>query len=179
LPSRLRVPLGYAVGLLVLLLSRPSPVSVLLGLPLGVIGEGIRVWASGHIDKTRSLATGGPYAFTRNPLYLGSLLLALGVAVASASLWVVLAVAAYFTAFYPSVMREEAGFLREKFAVEYRGWAAEVPSFLPRLTPGGPRASRFTWERVGRNREWRTAFGLLLAAALLYLRHLLAACGVL
>jgi hypothetical protein len=175
LPSRLRVPLGYAVGLLVLLLSRPSPESLLLGLPLGVTGEGIRVWAAGHIDKTRSLATGGPYAFTRNPLYLGSLLLALGLAVASASLWGVLAVAAYFAAFYPSVMREEAGFLREKFGVEYADWAREVPSFLPRLTPGGPRASRFLWERVGRNREWRTALGLLVVAALLYLRHLLAA----
>ena len=81
MPSRLRVPLGYAVGLLVLLLSRPSLESLLLGLPLGVTGEGIRVWASGHIDKTRSLATGGPYAFTRNPLYVGSLLLALALAV--------------------------------------------------------------------------------------------------
>ncbi len=152
---------------------------MLLALPLGVIGEGIRFWASGHIDKTKSLATGGPYAFTRNPLYLGSVLLALGLAVASASLWAVLAVAAYFAAFYPSVIREEAAFLREKFAVEYGGWAAEVPAFLPRLTPGGPRASRFEWARVGRNREWRTAFGLPLSAALLYLRHLLAACGVL
>ena len=179
MPSRLRVPLGYAVGLLVLLLLRPTPISLLLGLPLGVIGEAIRIWASGHIDKTRSLATGGPYAFTRNPLYLGSLLLALGVAVASSSLWVFLAVAAYLAAFYPSVMREEAGFLREKFALEYVAWAAAVPAFLPRLTPGGPRASRFTWERVGRNREWRTAFGLLVVAALLYLtlyvRHLPAA----
>jgi protein-S-isoprenylcysteine O-methyltransferase Ste14 len=175
LPSRLRVPFGYAVGLLVLILARPSPFSLLLALPLGVIGEGIRIWASGHIDKTRSLATGGPYAFARNPLYLGSLLLALGVAVASASVWVLLAVAAYFAAFYPSVMREEAGFLREKFAVEYGEWAAEVPAFLPRLTPGGPRASRFTWERVGRNREWRTALGLLVVAALLCLRLVVAA----
>jgi protein-S-isoprenylcysteine O-methyltransferase Ste14 len=174
LPSRLRVPLGYAVGLLVLLLSRPSLESLLLGLPLGVTGEGIRVWASGHIDKTRSLATGGPYAFTRNPLYVGSLLLALALAVALASLWAVLAVAAYFAAFYPSVIREEEGFLREKFAVEYGDWAVEVPPFLPRLTPGGPRASRFQWKRVGRNREWRTAIGFLVVAALLYLRHLLA-----
>jgi protein-S-isoprenylcysteine O-methyltransferase Ste14 len=174
LPSRLRVPLGYAVGLLVLLVSRPSLESLLLGLPLGVTGEGIRVWASGHIDKTRSLATGGPYSFTRNPLYVGSLLLALALAVALASLWAVVAVAAYFAAFYPSVIREEEGFLREKFAVEYGDWAAEVPPFMPRLTPGGPRASRFQWKRVGRNREWRTAIGFLVAAALLYLRHLLA-----
>jgi protein-S-isoprenylcysteine O-methyltransferase Ste14 len=174
LPSRLRVPLGYLVGALVLLLSRPTSLSLLLGLLLGVGGEGIRVWASGHIDKTRSLATGGPYAFTRNPLYLGSLLMGLGVAVASARALVVVAVAAYFVGFYPAVIREEAGFLRERFALDYRTWAAEVPSFLPRLTPGGPRASRFEWARVGQNREWRAALGLILVVGLLYFRHLLA-----
>ncbi len=161
------------MGLIVLFLSRPSPPSLLMGLPLGVAGEALRVWASGHIDKTLSLATGGPYAFTRNPLYVGSLLMALGVAVASASLWVALAAAVYFAAFYPAVMREEALFLREKFPLQFTEWAAEVPAFLPRLTPRGPRASRFEWERVARNREWRTALGLLVAASLLYLRHLL------
>lgn len=171
MPSRYRVAAGWVLGVLVLVLARPGLRSILLGLPLVVLGEAARLWASGHIEKTLKLATGGPYAHSRNPLYVGSLLLALGVAVACASPWVVLAVALYFLAFYPAVMREEAAFLRKKFP-EYAGWEAEVPLFWPRLLPGGPRESRFDWARVRRNREWRTAAALPLLAALLYARSL-------
>lgn len=173
MPSRYRVPAGWALGVLVLALARPTPASLLLGLPLAVLGEALRVWASGHIEKTERLATGGPYAHTRNPLYLGSLLIALGVALACSSPWVVLAVAAYFLAFYPAVMREESAFLARKFPQDWAAWAGAVPSFWPRPAPAGPRASRFEWRRVGRNREWRTAIAIpLLAALLLALPHL-------
>jgi protein-S-isoprenylcysteine O-methyltransferase Ste14 len=172
MPSRYRVAAGWLLGVVVLVLARPTAFSILLGLPLVVLGEAARVWASGHIEKTLKLATGGPYAHSRNPLYVGSLLLALGVAVACASPWVVLAVGVYFVAFYPAVMREEADFLRKKFP-EYARWEAEVPLFRPRLTPGGPRESRFEWSRVRVNREWRTAAALPLIAALLYVRSLL------
>ena len=171
MPSRYRVAAGWVLGVLVLVLARPGLRSILLGLPLVVLGAAARLWASGHIEKTLKLATGGPYAHSRNPLYVGSLLLALGVAVACASPWVVLAVALYFLAFYPAVMREEAAFLRKKFP-EYAGWEAAVPLFWPRLLPGGPRESRFDWARVRRNREWRTAAALPLLAALLYARSL-------
>ena len=116
------------------------------------------------------LAVSGPYAHTRNPLYAGSAVLALGLAVAAASVPVTGAVIAYFLAFYPRVMREEAAFLRERFAAEYDAWAAAVPLGWPRLTPAGPRASRFQWRRVSANREWRTAAALPLVAFLLYLR---------
>lgn len=157
------------MGILVLVLARPQPRSLAAGLLLAAAGEAVRLWASGHIEKTRALATGGPYAHTRNPLYVGSVLLALGVAVASASPWVVLAVGAYFLAFYPSVIREEARFLSAKFP-EYAAWAAEVPVFLPRLTPGGPRESRFLLSRVRMNREWRTALAIPFLLGLLVLR---------
>jgi len=178
-PSRYRVPAGWVVGVLVVALARPTPSSLLLGLPLAVLGEGLRIWASGHIEKTKTLATGGPYAHSRNPLYVGSLLIALGVAVACASPWVVVAVAAYFLAFYPSVMREEAAFLAAKFPDAHAAWSAAVPLFWPRPTPGGPRASRFEWARVGTNREWRTAAALpLLAVLLLALAPLRRALGL-
>lgn len=167
------MPLGYLVGAAALLLARPQPRSLLLGVPLAVLGEALRIWSSGHIEKTRSLATGGPYAHTRNPLYLGSLLMAVGVAVASSSTWVVLVVAAYLVAFYPAVMREEAAFLRERFTAEYDTWAAAVPILLPRLTPGGPSATRFEWRRVWANREWRAALALPAVVALLHLRGML------
>jgi protein-S-isoprenylcysteine O-methyltransferase Ste14 len=177
--TRYRVPAGWAVGVLVAALARPTPASLLLGLPLAVLGEAVRIWASGHIEKTRRLATGGPYAHSRNPLYVGSLLMALGVAVTCASSWVVLAVAAYFLAFYPSVMREEAGFLARTFPGEHAAWATSVPLFWPRLTPGGPRATRFELARVRMNREWRTAAALpLLAALLLVLPHVRRALGL-
>ena len=173
MPSRYRVTAGWAVGVLVVLLARTTPASLLLGLPLVLAGEAVRIWASGHIEKTKCLATGGPYAHSRNPLYAGSVLIALGVAIACASPWVVLAVALYFLAFYPSVMREEAAFLANKFPGEHAEWAAAVPLFWPRLSPGGQRSSRFDPARVRLNREWRTAAALpLIAVLLLLLPHL-------
>jgi protein-S-isoprenylcysteine O-methyltransferase Ste14 len=179
MPSRYRVPAGWAVGVLVFALAQPTPRSLLLGLPLAVLGEAVRVWASGHIEKTRRLATGGPYAHSRNPLYVGSLLMAFGVAIACWSPWVVLAVAGYFLAFYPSVMAEEAAFLAKQFPEEHAAWAAAVPFFWPRLEPNGPRSSRFERARVRMNREWRTAAALpLLAALLLALPHLRRALGL-
>lgn len=170
MPSRLRVPLGYLAGALLLALARPGARSLLAGLVPALAGEAVRLWAAGHIEKTRALATGGPYAHTRNPLYLGSVLMALGLAVASASPWCLGLVVLYLSAFYPAVMREEAAFLRARFGAEYTSWAADVPLFLPRLRAGGPRTTRFAWARVRANREWRTALGLLAAVALLYLR---------
>ena len=110
--SRLRVSVGYLVGALVLVLARPRPDWLALALTCVVLGEVIRVWASGHIEKTRSLAMGGPYAHTRNPLYVGSLLIAVGVSLVSGHAAAVAAIAIYFVAFYPAVMREEELFLR-------------------------------------------------------------------
>jgi protein-S-isoprenylcysteine O-methyltransferase Ste14 len=157
----------------VIWLARPSALSIVLGVPFLLAGEALRVWASGHLEKGRSLATGGPYAHTRNPLYFGSALLALGVAAAAASPGAVVVVAAYLLAFYPAVIREEEAFLRGKFPKPYASWAASVPAFLPRAMPAGPRATRFDWSRVRVNREWRTVVALPVLAALLAARGLL------
>jgi protein-S-isoprenylcysteine O-methyltransferase Ste14 len=170
LPSRLRVSFGYVAGGLALALARPTPATLAGGLVLGLLGELLRLWASGHIEKTKALATGGPYAHTRNPLYLGSVVMATGVALASASPWVGGAVAAYLLAFYPSVIREEARFLSTKFQGAYAAWAEAVPLFLPRLRPAGPRESVFSWARVRVNREWRTALALPAVLLVLALR---------
>lgn len=166
----LRMPLGYLLGALVLFLARPTPESTLVGLALAVLGQALRLWASGHIEKTRSLATGGPYAHTRNPLYVGSLLIGLGLAVAAASPWAVLAVAGYFAVFYPALIRSEADFLRGRFGEAYADWERDVPAFLPRLSAGGPRATRFAWQRVRSNKEWRATAAIPLLAMLLYAR---------
>lgn len=173
MPSRWRVRLGYLAGLAALLLARPRPALLGLGFAVAVLGEAIRVWASGHIEKTIRLATGGPYARSRNPLYLGSVLMGIGMAIAAGSPWVALAGAVYFAAFYPSTIRSEAEFLRGKFGDEYEAWSREVPLFFPRATAAGPRESRFSWERVGANKEWRTALALPVLAAVLYARSFL------
>jgi protein-S-isoprenylcysteine O-methyltransferase Ste14 len=146
---------------------------MLLGAPFVVAGEALRLWASGHLEKGRGLATGGPYAHTRNPLYLGSALLGLGVAAAAASPWSAAVIAAYLLAFYPAVIREEEAFLRGKFAERHASWAASVPAFLPRPRPAGPRDTKFDWARVRANREWRTVAALPALAALFAARGLL------
>jgi len=168
--SRLRVPLGWVAGLALVALARPRPWSLLAGLALGLAGEALRIWASGHIEKTRVLATGGPYAHTRNPLYLGSTLMAAGIAVAADSPWAALVTAGYFLVFYPSAVRGEAAFLAGRFPEAYRPWAEAVPLFFPRLRPAGPRVTRFSWERVRLNREWRAAAAVPLAFVLLWAR---------
>ena len=171
--SRLRVPAGYVIAVIVLGIARPRPDWLALALVCVVLGEAIRVWASGHIEKTRRLATGGPYAQTRNPLYVGSLLIAVGVALVSGHVAAVAAIAVYFAAFYPAVMKEEERFLREKFEDEYTAWADSVPMFIPRLTPGGPRTSRFSWSRVSMNREWRSVATIPIVVGMLYARAVL------
>lgn len=148
----------------------PTRESLFLGAILAVTGESIRVWASGHIEKTRALATGGPYAHTRNPLYFGSAILAAGLLVAARHPVAVGAGIAYLALFYPAIIREEAAFLRSKFGDAYGDWAAEVPLFLPRPTPGGPRATRFSAAHVAANREWRTALGVVALGAYFWWR---------
>jgi protein-S-isoprenylcysteine O-methyltransferase Ste14 len=170
--SALRVRLGFAIGMAVLLLASPTPLSMAVGFGFCVAGEAVRVWASGHIEKMRALATGGPYAHTQNPLYFGSALLALGVVIAAASLWAGLLVAAYVLALYPAIIRQEAAFLAASFPAAHAEWTRLVPPFVPRLTPGGPAASRFQWGRVSANREWRTCLAIPLLLAVLFLRGL-------
>ena len=168
--TRYRVRAGYLAGALALYFARPSPASLALGLPLALVGEGLRLWAAGHIEKTRCLATGGPYAHTRNPLYVGSMLIAGGLALGSASPWTLGVAVVYVAVFYPAVIRQEAAFLRQKFPADYGPWEREVPLFLPRLRPAGPRSSCFAWRRVLENHEWRAALAIPLALALLYAR---------
>lgn len=170
---RWRVPGGFVVGILTLVLAEPSATSQLFALALITPGLCLRLWAAGHLEKTRRLATGGPYRHTQHPLYLGSFLIALGVAVAAAHPWVLLTVVAYLLAFFPYVMRNEREFLHKRFGSEYELWVAEVPAFFPRLLPAGPQATRFEWRRVLANREWQACLAPPAVLALLYLKDVL------
>ena len=167
--SRVRVRAGYTAGALALFFAEPTRDSLLLGGAFAVLGELVRIWASGHIEKTHRLATGGPYAHTRNPLYLGSVLMALGLLITARHPVSVVAGVAYLLVFYPFIVREEAKFLRGKFPDQYHDWARRVPLFFPRVIPGGPRESKFQISRVLANHEWQSVLGLgLLGAFMLW-----------
>jgi protein-S-isoprenylcysteine O-methyltransferase Ste14 len=159
--ARLRVPLGFVFGAIVLLLARPTWRSILVGTAIGLVGEGIRFWASGHLEKSREVTRSGPYRFTRHPLYVGSSIMGLGVAVGTAS-WIVLAlVALYMGATIAAAIRTEETFLRERFGDQYDAYAQSRAPAMERP---------FSLERAWRNREHRAMAGLVLAIALLSIK---------
>jgi len=168
--ARWRVRLGYPLGLACLWLSEPSPESLQIGCLVAVVGLLLRGWAAGHLRKQKALTTSGPYAYTRNPLYLGNVILATGVAVA-ADAWPVAAIAAvYLAVFYPQAIWREVEELRERYGEAFRAYAEKVPLFWPRFRPGLRDGASFSWAVYEENKEYRAVIGFLLVAALLWLR---------
>lgn len=164
---RIRVPLGFAFAVLYLWLARPTLKSILLGTIFVIAGIVIRALASGHLSKNERLATSGPYAYSRNPLYLGSLILALGFALAALSWWVAILLAVIFLAIYMPVIQAEETFLRATFP-EFEGYARQVPRLLPRLTSFHRSDNGFSWELYLKHREYNSALGsAVLIAALI------------
>ncbi len=168
---RWRVRLGYPLAIVCFWLARPTLLSLAIGAGIAAPGLLLRGAAAGHLNKLERLATSGPYAYTRNPLYLGSALLAAGFLMASRSWSVAALVAAYFVVFYAAVMRREEQELRSRFGAAFNDYAARVPLFWPRFATGGAaRGAKFSWAVYHRNREDRAALGFLAAMALLWLR---------
>src|SRR5829696_1423913 len=171
--QRWRVPLGFLCGAAFIFFARPSPKALLIGASVSFLGLAIRAWAAGHIRKNAQLATSGPYAFTRNPLYLGSFLLGLGFTIASGQLVLFLLFVALFLGIYFPVMRVEASTLAELFGKEYEGYKQSVPLFFPRITPFRENESagnRFDAALYLRYREYRAALGLVIAWGLLLIK---------
>jgi len=155
---RIRVPTGFVVAALYLYLARPSAWSLVVGAIIAISGLLIRAAASGHVRKNEQLTTSGPYAYTRNPLYLGSLILAVGFAVAARSWLLALVVALVFLAIYVPVIQSEEAFLRERFP-EFASYAGAVPRLIPRATPFGNVGIRFSWDLYCKHREYNAAAG--------------------
>jgi protein-S-isoprenylcysteine O-methyltransferase Ste14 len=180
--QRWRVPLGFVCAALFILLARPDRRSLAIGGAVALVGLSLRAWASGHIRKNARLAVSGPYAHTRNPLYLGSFVLGLGFTVAASSSLPLLLLlgglfASLFLGIYWPVMRVESATLAEMFGEEYREYAAAVPLLFPRLTPyraGDGASAKFDPSLYMRYREYRAALGLLLAWCVLVLKAVLA-----
>lgn len=154
----IRVPLGFAFALLYTLLAKPTTASILLGATLIIPGLLLRALASGHVRKNEQLATSGPYSYVRNPLYLGSLILAAGFAVAARSWWIVLTLVVFFVVIYAPVIRGEEAFLRERFP-EFDAYARAVPSMIPRLTAFKPGQGEFSWDLYRKHREYNALVG--------------------
>ena len=167
---RIRVPLGFVFAVLYFWLARPTWKFLALGAVLIIPGLIIRAMASGHVRKNESLAMTGPYAYTRNPLYLGSLLMGIGFAVAARSWWVGLVLVVMFFAIYLPVIRGEENFLREKFP-EFDEYARRVPRMFPRITAGGRHeGGGFSMDLYLKHREWNALLGASLMMAALVLR---------
>ncbi len=157
--ARWRVPLGFALGLAYLVFAQPTLPLLVLGAGLGLLGILLRAWAAGHLEKNQALATAGPYAYTRNPLYLGSLVVGVGLSLAGAS-WVIgIAFAAFFTMVYVPVMRREERHLRAQFGETYARYAENVSLFLPLKRAPGDRSQAFRWGLYRRNREYQAGLG--------------------
>ena len=185
--QRWRVPLGFLVAAMFILLARPRAATLAIGGAVAVCGLLVRAWASGHIRKNDALATSGPYAYTRNPLYLGTFILGLGFTIAAAGnrwwLYIVLGgmFAALFLGIYLPVMRVEASTLAQLFGEDYKRYAAAVPLLFPRLTPynggdagdAGSQGLKFDLSLYLRYREYRAALGLLVGWSVLALKAFL------
>jgi protein-S-isoprenylcysteine O-methyltransferase Ste14 len=167
--QRWRVPLGFVCAVLFILLAKPTLTTMLAGAAISLLGLGVRAWSAGHIRKNDALATSGPYAHTRNPLYFGSFLLGLGFTIASARWPLALLFVALFLGIYFPVMRVEASTLAGLFGKSYERYAAAVPLFFPsfrRYSERNP-ASRFDAGLYMRYREYQAGLGLLIAWGLL------------
>ena len=159
--ARFRVFLGFLCGVAVLVLARPTKQSILFGLPIACAGEAIRIWAAGHLNKSREVTRSGPYRFVAHPLYLGSSLIGAGLAAGSGSIAVVVIVAAYLTLTLSAAIRSEEAFLRGKFGAAYDDYKRESVV---------DRTRRFSWQQAMANREYRAVAGVVAALLLLIIK---------
>lgn len=159
--ARRRVALGFVFAAAVVYFARPSWESLAMGTGIAAVGEAIRLWAAGHLEKSREVTSSGPYRFTRHPLYLGSSVMGVGVAVGCQSLVVTIAVLLYMSTTITAAIRSEEAFLRERFGDAYDDYAQSRGSRIAR---------RFSWSRAWRNKEYRAVTGLVLFLALLAVR---------
>ena len=159
--ARFRVTIGFIAGVVVLWLAEPTWWTLGVGGFVAVMGEAVRIWAAGHLEKGREVTTSGPYAFSRHPLYVGSSLIGVGLAIASASAIVAVLVLAYLAVTLTAAIRTEEAHLTEKFGAAY-------PDYRAGRAPGESR--EFSFARARRNREYRAVAGLLVAFALLALK---------
>ncbi|MFM9903001.1 MAG: methyltransferase family protein [Pyrinomonadaceae bacterium] len=165
--QRIRIPLGFLFAIIFIIFSRPAPVPLAVGGVVAFIGVAIRAWASGHIRKASKLAVSGPYAYTRNPLYVGSFILGVGFCIASGVWWLALLFIGLFLGIYLPVMRVEVDDIRRIFGADFDEYEQNVPMFIPRLTVWQKTDETFDFGLYLQYREYRAALGAAVAIAAL------------
>ena len=166
---RIRVPLGFVFAAVYLWLARPTFRSMAASSLVVAMGLLIRALASGHVRKNEQLATGGPYSYTRNPLYLGSIVIALGFAAAARSWWIAGILVIFFLAIYLPVIRSEESWLRAHFP-EYADYEKQVPRLLPRFNVKSEASGTFSWSLYLQHREYNALTGAIAVFGMLLLR---------
>jgi protein-S-isoprenylcysteine O-methyltransferase Ste14 len=161
--QRIRVPLGFLFAIAFIFFARPTRWTLVAGGAVALIGLLIRAWASGHIRKASELAISGPYGYTRNPLYLGSLILGLGFTIATGVWWLALLFLALFLGIYLPVMRVEVEDVRHIFGGDFDEYERNVPLIVPRLTVWKDTGAKFDRSLYLRYREYRAAIGAAVA----------------
>jgi protein-S-isoprenylcysteine O-methyltransferase Ste14 len=176
--ARLRVPLGFGFAVAYLLVSLPTLPLLIAGGLVALLGLALRAAAAGYIEKSRTLATAGPFACTRNPLYLGSLILGAGFMIAGGSWVLAIVFVGLFMLIYLPVMRAEENFLRQKFGPEFEEYARAVPLFLPQVRRCWRGKGSFQWMRYQANREYNAALGYVAMMIFLIIKLVLRSHGV-
>ncbi|MEW6127623.1 MAG: isoprenylcysteine carboxylmethyltransferase family protein [Acidobacteriota bacterium] len=178
LAQKLRVTLGFVIVPLLFIAARPTLGGLIIGFLISVLGLGIRAWASGFLKKNQELTVSGPYAFTRNPLYLGTFIMAMGIALSTNSLWFIAVFLGLYLLIYIPVMLAEAETLNNLFPADYASYRSRVPMFLPRLTPFRKSPVRegesgFSLQQYKKHREYRAALGVVVVYGLLAVKMVL------
>ena len=159
--TRWRVTLGFVMAAIVFWLARPTAQSLIIGAIVALIGESLRIWAAGHLEKSKEVTMSGPYRYTRHPLYLGSSLIGIGMVIVANNLVVAIIVIAYLALTLTAAMRSEEAHLREKFGDAYDAYAEKRAQRVERA---------FSWQRALYNREHHTIFGLAAGLLALWLK---------
>jgi phospholipid methyltransferase len=167
--ARRRIALGFLCGIATLVLAQPTMRSVAAGMSVAAVGELLRVWAAGHLNKSREVTSSGPYRWVAHPLYLGSTIMGVGLAVACASIVVAGVVALYLVATLSAAMRSEEAFLRARFGDRYDRYRDGSSTARAREAASGV-VRRFSMRQAVANREHRAIIGLLVATAVLVLK---------
>jgi protein-S-isoprenylcysteine O-methyltransferase Ste14 len=166
---RIRVPLGFIFAIVFVWMAKPTRTSLIAGALVLIPGLILRALASGHVQKDKQLTTSGPYAYTRNPLYLGSLIMAAGFALAARSWWIVALMLLMFAVIYVPVIAGEERYLRHTFP-GYADYARRVPRMLARLTPYGGEQSVYSSARYWKHREYQATIGCTVVLTVLIIK---------
>jgi len=166
---------GHFISIILsVFLAKPNIYSLLSGIGFVVLGLLLRGWACGHLKKEKRLAVSGPYKYTRNPLYLGNLIIGMGIVAGARSWWVLAIFIAYFLKFYPVVIIKEKNKMQQLFPQEYKEYSSKVPLFIPSLKPYAEAPDvRFNWAIYKKNKELRALIWGIIFWIILFLKMIL------